>query len=123
MNHKNAVRFLAVALFATLMAVPMWAQVADVNTITCVSSTGCKINHIPLYASTGGPATVRSSIMTQGSGAIHVAGGLDVTGSVAANGSVAALGNVTANGDVDAGGNANVTGSVNAAGSGGVNAN
>ncbi len=78
MYQKNAVRFFAVALFATLMAVPMWAQVADANTITCVSSSGCVINHVPLFASTGGPATVKDSIMTQGGGRVHVAGGVSV---------------------------------------------
>jgi hypothetical protein len=36
------------------------------------------INHVPLFASTGGPATVKDSIMTQGGGRVHVAGGVSV---------------------------------------------
>jgi hypothetical protein len=87
MYQKKASRLFAFAAFATLLVVPMWAQAPPANPITCSSGTACKKNFVPLFASSGGAATVKDSIVKQGGGAISVAGGVNAAkgGSVAQN--------------------------------------
>ena len=79
-------------------AIPLAAQ----NNIVCSSTTACKAGSVPLFATDGGSAQVRDSIMTQSGGAVKIAGG------------ARASGNITAGGNLD-GTNVNVTGNVGAA--------
>lgn len=82
-------------------------QADQANEIVCSSATACKTGSVPLFATDGGSAQVRDSIMTQSGGAVKIAGGARTSG------------NITAGGDLDAGGNVNainvnVTGNVGA---------
>jgi hypothetical protein len=86
-------------LLVICCAIPSAAQ----NDIVCSSATACKTGSVPLFASDGGSAQVRDSIMTQSGGAVKIAGGARTTG------------NITAGGDLDAAGNVNAT-NVNATG-------
>jgi len=63
-----------VILLLVCGVVPAWSQ------ITCKSGTACKKNHIPVFTSNGGNATVGDSIITSKGGAIGVAGNAAVTG-------------------------------------------
>jgi hypothetical protein len=74
----------AFAVFATLLVV---STLTSAQNITCSSGTACKKNFVPLFNSTGGAATVKSSIMKQAGGNINVNGGVSATkgGSVGQN--------------------------------------
>ncbi|HEX8814648.1 MAG TPA: hypothetical protein VF753_04030 [Terriglobales bacterium] len=47
---------------------------AQANAITCASSTACKNTKLVLFASSGGPATVKDSIITQSNGGLQISG-------------------------------------------------
>jgi hypothetical protein len=76
--------------------------IEQANEIICSSGTACKAGFVPLFSSSGGSATVHNSIMTQGGGAIKVAGAENVTGNISSGGNLSATGNVSANGNVGA---------------------
>jgi hypothetical protein len=72
------------------------AQPADQpNEIVCASGTACKAGSIPLFATHGGSAKVKDSIITQSGTRVTVAGTENVNGDITSGGSVNA-GNVNA---------------------------
>ena len=79
---KNASRMLAFAVL-TLLVTSILGSAQDskapFNAIKCTSGSACKANFVPVFASTGGAATVKDSIVKQGSGRINVAGGVNAT--------------------------------------------
>ena len=72
------------------------------NEIVCTSSTGCKNGFVPLFASNGGSAKVRNSIVTQAGTVLGISGSENVTGAISSGSSISASGNVSANGNVGA---------------------
>jgi hypothetical protein len=90
-------------LLVICCAIPSAAQ----NDIVCSSATACKSGSVPLFATDGGSAQVRDSIMTQSGGAVKIAGGARTTGNITAGGDLDATGNVNAT-------NVNATGNVGA---------
>jgi hypothetical protein len=85
MHHKNTRRLLAFAVFATLLIATLASAADQANTISCASGTACRKNFIPLFKTKGGPATVISSIASQGGGAINVKGAVNATSPTATN--------------------------------------
>ena len=66
------------------------------NTITCSTSSACKSGHIPVFASNGGAAKVKDSIIQESGSTINVAGSVGLTGpmsAVASSGSAAVVAN------------------------------
>jgi len=55
------------------------------NTITCSTSSACKSGHIPVFASNGGAAKVKDSIIQESGSSISVAGSASLTGSISAS--------------------------------------
>jgi endosialidase-like protein len=108
--------------------VPTWAQGLPANTISCSSGTACKKGDIPVFASSGGAATVADSIIKQSGTTISVAGSETATQNISAGGNVSATGNVSggsvstsgnisaatigASSNISAGGNVSATGNV-----------
>ncbi len=84
-------------LLVICCAIPSAAQ----NDIVCSSATACKAGSVPLFATDGGSAQVRDSIMTQSGGAVKIAGGARTSGNITAGGDVNAV-NVNATGNVGA---------------------
>ena len=74
----------------------------DPNEIFCASSTACKTGFFPVFASTGGNATITSSILSQSGSTLKIAGSESVTGNLSASGSITASGNLNAKGNVNA---------------------
>lgn len=56
-----------------------------VNTITCSTSSACKTGHVPLFASNGGAAKVKDSIITESGSTLSVAGSASLTGPISAS--------------------------------------
>src|SRR5579863_4564699 len=54
------------------------------NTITCSTSSGCKSGHIPVFASNGGAAKVKDSIIQESGSTISIAGSESLTGPISA---------------------------------------
>ncbi|MGB2601947.1 MAG: hypothetical protein WBC78_00020 [Candidatus Sulfotelmatobacter sp.] len=77
------------------------AQSKQANTIVCSTATACKAGAIPLFATSGGSADVKDSIMTQGAGAVKINGNETVTGNVVSDGNLSGT-NVNASGNVGA---------------------
>jgi hypothetical protein len=67
------------------------------NEIVCVSGSACKAGSIPLFATHGGSAKVKDSIITQAGTTVTVAGTENVSGDVNSGGGIHASGNVNAN--------------------------
>src|SRR5579863_4905375 len=66
------------------------------NTITCSTSSACKSGHIPVFASNGGAAKVKDSIIQESGSTISIAGSVGLTGqmsAVASSGSAAVVAN------------------------------
>jgi hypothetical protein len=80
--YKNASRMFAFAVL-TLLVTSILGSAQDSKApflpIKCTSGTACKTNFVPVFASTGGSATVKDSIVKQGGGAINVAGAVNAT--------------------------------------------
>ena len=57
-------------------AAPGSHQFAQANTISCASSAGCKKNFVPVFASNGGAATVKDSIIKENGSSVTVNGGV-----------------------------------------------
>jgi hypothetical protein len=55
------------------------------NTITCSTSSACKSGHIPVFASNGGAAKVKDSIIQESGSTLSVAGSASLTGSISAS--------------------------------------
>jgi hypothetical protein len=55
-----------------------------VNTITCSTSSACKSGHIPVFASNGGAAKVKDSIIQESGSTISIAGSESLTGPISA---------------------------------------
>jgi hypothetical protein len=55
-----------------------------VNTITCSTSSACKTGHVPLFASNGGAAKVKDSIIQESGSTISIAGSESLTGPISA---------------------------------------
>jgi hypothetical protein len=76
---------------------PAPAQPAEqANEIVCASGTACKTGSIPLFATHGGSAKVKDSIVTQAGTTVTVAGAENVNGDINSGGSVNATDFVTA---------------------------
>ncbi len=79
------------------------------NTITCSTSSACKSGHIPVFASNGGAAKIKDSIITESGSTLSVAGSASLTGPISAlttsSSSAAVVGN-----DNTSGGSAAVAG-------------
>jgi hypothetical protein len=76
---------------------PAPAPPADqANEIVCASGTACRKGSIPLFATHGGSAKVKDSIVTQEGTNVTVAGTENVTGDITSGGSVKASGSVNA---------------------------
>jgi hypothetical protein len=87
------------------------AQPADQpNEIVCASGSACKAGFIPLFATHGGSAKVKDSIITQSGTTVTVIGTENVSGDITSNGSVNAD-NVNAN-NIFANDSVSTTGSV-----------
>jgi len=56
-----------------------------VNTITCSTSSACQTGHVPLFASNGGAAKVKDSIITESGSTLSVAGSASLTGPISAS--------------------------------------
>jgi hypothetical protein len=82
------------------------------NEIVCASGTACKPGSIPLFATHGGSAKVKDSIVTQAGTTITIAGAENVNGDLTSSGSVNA-GNVNAT-NIFATDSVSTTGSVSA---------
>lgn len=80
------------------------------NEIVCASGTACRKGFIPLFATHGGSAKVKDSIVTQEGTAVTVAGDENVNGNIGSGGDIAVGGTLNANQDV------NVTGLLRAGG-------
>jgi hypothetical protein len=86
MYRRNASHLFAFGVFATLLVASTLSLAADQpNEIRCSSGTSCKKNFIPVFNSNGGSATVKNSIVLQGSGAINVKGAVNAKSSSATN--------------------------------------
>ena len=57
-------------------------KAALANTITCSSSSACKTGYVPLFASNGGAATVKDSIIKESGSTISIAGSEILTGPI-----------------------------------------
>ncbi|MGB6676336.1 MAG: hypothetical protein WBE44_06580, partial [Terriglobales bacterium] len=55
------------------------------NTITCSTSSACKSGHVPVFASNGGAAKVKDSIITESGSTLSVAGSASLTGPISAS--------------------------------------
>ena len=55
------------------------------NTITCSTSSACKSGHIPVFASNGGAAKVKDSIIQESGSTLSVAGSASLTGPISAS--------------------------------------
>ncbi|HSZ02616.1 MAG TPA: hypothetical protein VK788_24185 [Terriglobales bacterium] len=55
------------------------------NTITCSTSSACKSGHIPVFASNGGAAKVKDSIIQENGSTISIAGSESLTGPISAS--------------------------------------
>ena len=58
---------------------------AAANTITCSSSSACKSGYVPVFASNGGAAKVKDSIIQQSGSTISIAGNENLTGPISAS--------------------------------------
>jgi hypothetical protein len=54
------------------------------NTVTCSTSSACKTGHVPVFASNGGAAKVKDSIITENGSTINIAGSESLTGPISA---------------------------------------
>jgi hypothetical protein len=79
------------------------------NTITCSTSSACKSGHIPVFASNGGAAKVKDSIIQENGSTVSVAGSASLTGSISASTSSSSSAAVVGN-DNTSGGSAGVAG-------------
>ncbi len=79
------------------------------NTITCSTSSACKSGHIPVFASNGGAAKVKDSIIQENGSTLSVAGSASLTGSISASTSSSSSAAVVGN-DNTSGGSAAVAG-------------
>jgi hypothetical protein len=79
------------------------------NTITCSTSSACKSGHIPVFASNGGAAKVKDSIIQENGSTVSVAGSASLTGSISASTSSSSSAAVVGN-DNTSGGSAAVAG-------------
>jgi hypothetical protein len=79
------------------------------NTITCSTSSACKSGHIPVFASNGGAAKVKDSIIQENGSTLSVAGSASITGSISASTSSSSSAAVVGN-DNTSGGSAAVAG-------------
>ena len=84
-------------------------QAPAANTITCASGSACKAGHVSLFASNGGAAKVKDSIITESGSTISVAGSENLTGSISASTTSSSSAAVAGN-DNTSGGSAGVTG-------------
>lgn len=55
------------------------------NTITCSTSSACKSGHIPVFASNGGAAKVKDSIIQESGSTLTVAGSASLSGPISAS--------------------------------------
>ena len=78
----------------------------DPNEIFCASGTACRTGLFPVFASSGGNATITSSILSQSGSTLKISGSETATGNISASGSI------TANGSLTVGGNVTATGAV-----------
>ena len=81
-----------------------------VNTITCSTSSACKTGHIPVFASNGGAAKVKDSIIQESGSTINIAGNENLTGPISALATSTTSAAVTGN-DSTSQGSAGVVGS------------
>src|SRR5579863_728051 len=79
------------------------------NTITCSSSSACKSGHIPVFASNGGAAKVKDSIIQENGSTLSVAGSASLTGPISASTTSSSSAAVVGN-DNTSGGSAAVAG-------------
>jgi len=82
---------------------------AAANTITCSSSSACKSGYIPVFASNGGAAKVKDSIIQESGSTISIAGSESLTGPISAVTTSTATGAVTGS-DTSSQGSAGVVG-------------
>jgi hypothetical protein len=110
---------LSLALLLTACALPLFgqstagdhgkAQPVDPNEIFCSSGTACKTAFVPVFATTGGNATITSSIMSQSGSTLKISGTETVTGNLSSSGTITATsglatgGNITATGTITSG--------------------
>jgi hypothetical protein len=80
------------------------------NTITCSTSSACKTGHIPVFASNGGAAKVKDSIIQESGSTINIAGNENLTGPISALATSTTSAAVTGN-DSTSQGSAGVVGS------------
>jgi len=99
---------IGVTLLIVCVTLPALAQAPPANTITCSSGTACKKGSIPVFASNGGAAKVKDSIISESASTISVAGSETVTSNISAGGNVTASGNVS-------GGTISTTGNISGA--------
>jgi len=85
MCNKKASRWFALAAFATLVIVPMWAA-DQPNELRCTNAAACKKGSILVVAAGGGSATEKSSIMKQVGNEIDVAGSVSAVGGTGTGG-------------------------------------
>ena len=74
----------------------------DPNEIFCASGSACKTGLFPVFASSGGNATITSSILSQSGSTLKIAGSETATGNISASGSLSANGSLTVGGNVTA---------------------
>jgi len=76
----------------------------DANEIFCASGTACKTAFVPVFASSGGNATITSSILSQSGSTLKIAGNETATGNISASGTVTAANGLNTSGGVTASG-------------------
>ncbi|HXM62266.1 MAG TPA: hypothetical protein VN950_15515 [Terriglobales bacterium] len=79
------------------------------NTITCSTSSACKSGHIPVFASNGGAAKIKDSIITESGSTLNIAGSETLTGPISASTTSSSSAAVVGN-DNTSGGSAAVAG-------------
>ncbi|HVM94708.1 MAG TPA: hypothetical protein VMT67_17930 [Terriglobales bacterium] len=76
----------------------------DTNEIFCASGTACKTAFVPVFASSGGNATITDSILSQSGSTLKIAGSETATGNISASGSITATGSLNTSASINAAG-------------------